>query len=93
MSWASKLLNGFRLQIRFKQGNKANINATLTKGRAITGEPHYAADTSELFIYNGTENRQIPVLSDAALTPWSGTFTNGDGATVTVDNGVIVDVS
>ena len=56
MSWLNKLLNNNPIQLRLKQGDKADINTTLTKGRAITGEPHYASDTDQLFIYNGTEN-------------------------------------
>lgn len=80
-------------RIKFKSGLKADINTTATKNVAVEGEPHWCTDTDEFFIYDGSENVQVAVLPAASDTLWTGTFTNGDGDTVTVKNGLITDVS
>lgn len=87
-----KSLNNHPVIIRPKTGLKANINAAATKALATEGELHWASDTAELFVFNGTENVRVPSLALAASVPWSGAFTNGDGDTVTVENGIIVGV-
>lgn len=88
-----KYLNELRGQVSFRLGLKANINTVLTKGKAVISEPHYTSDTKELFIYNGTENVLVPSLPASTDTPFTGTFENGTGDTVTVKNGIITDVS
>ena len=89
----SKLLNNIYNRIVLKMGLKANINSVRTKGMAKISELHYTTDTKELFINNGTENVQIPTLPASTDTPFTGTFENGTGDTVTVKNGIITDVS
>ena len=42
--------------IKFKTGLDANINATATVNSATEGEPHYATDTKELYIFDGSAN-------------------------------------
>jgi hypothetical protein len=81
------------VRIMFKRGLKADINTSITKKRFLIGEPSYTTDTKELFINNGTENVQIPTLPESTDTPFTGTFENGTGGTVTVKNGIITDVS
>jgi len=46
-------------QIQFKKGLVANINSTITKNNAVEGEPHYATDTKEVYVFDGTNN--IPI--------------------------------
>lgn len=87
-----KKLNNQDLIIKFKNGLKAAINTVATKALASLGEIHYCNDTKEVFIYNGTENVQIPTLTSASSLPFTGTFINGDAATVTVENGIIVSI-
>ena len=89
----SKRLNNLVYRIILKSGLKTNINTTTTKALAKQGEFHYATDTDELFINNGTENVQVPTLPASIDTPFTGTFENGTGDTVTVKNGIITDVS
>jgi len=89
----SKLLNNIYNRIIPKTVAKADINSLRTKGLAKQGEFHYATDTNELFINNGTENVQVPTLPASIDTPFTGTFENGTGGTVTVKNGIITDVS
>lgn len=63
-------LNRTSFSIKFKQGLAANINATATKYLAETGEPHYATDTKELYIFDGTTNNlvgSITVATKAAI--------------------------
>jgi len=87
-----KKLNNNSVIIKIKSGLKAVINATATKALASLGEFHYCTDTKELFIFNGTENVLAPTLETAEQTGFNGTFTNGDGDTVTVVNGIITSV-
>ena len=87
-----KKLNNNSVIIKIKSGLKAVINATATKALASLGEFHYCTDTKELFIFNGTENVLAPTLETAEQTGLNGTFTNGDGDTVTVVNGIITSV-
>jgi hypothetical protein len=82
-----KLLNNQKLQIKIKQGLKANVNSHTTKALALVGELHYCTDTDELFIFNGTENVYL------CGGGFNGTFVNGDGDTVTVENGLIKGVN
>jgi len=51
------------LVIRFKRGLVANINATATKNLAVEGEPHWATDTDQLYIYDGAQNVQVLTLN------------------------------
>ena len=88
-----KKLNNNSVIIKIKSGLKAAINATATKALASLGEFHYCKDTKELFIFNDTENVQVPTLANASSVPFSGTFVNGDGDTVTIENGIIVSVT
>jgi len=89
----SKRLNNLVYRIILKSGLKTNINTSATKAVAKQGEFHYATDSDELFIYNGTENVIVPSLPASTDTPFTGTFENGTGDTVTVKNGIITDVS
>jgi len=89
----TKLLNDIYNRIIPKTVVNADINSVRTKGLAKQGEFHYTTDTNELFINNGTENVEIPTLPASTDTPFTGTFENGTGDTVTVKNGIITDVS
>jgi len=89
----SKLLNNIYNRIIPKTVASADINSVRTKGLAKQGEFHYTTDLDELFINNGTENVQVPTLPTSTDTPFTGTFENGTGDTVTVKNGIITDVS
>lgn len=42
---------------------------------------------------NVTTSGNLTAATLSAENGWSGTFTNGDGDTVTVSNGIIIDVS
>ena len=86
-------LGGTDYILQVKSGLKTDINTTATKNKAVEGELHYCTDTDELFIFNGTENVQIGVLDAASETLYSGTFEDNTGATVTVVNGLITDVT
>ena len=56
-------LNKNNLQIKLKQGVVANINADATKYLATEGEPHYATDTKDLYIFDGTNNQLVGGLA------------------------------
>lgn len=58
-------LNKSNFSLQFKKGLASNINSTATKELAIEGEPHYATDTKDLYIFDGTENKLI--AGDTAL--------------------------
>ena len=60
-------------QIQFKSGSSTDVNSTATVNTAVEGEPHWATDTDQLFIFNGTANVRIPT-QDA-----NGDITFGDG--------------
>ena len=47
---------------RFRRGLAANINATATKNQAVEGEPHWATDTDQLYIFDGVQNLQVLTL-------------------------------
>jgi hypothetical protein len=47
-------LNSQDYHIQIKSGLQANILATATIYQAITGELHYATDTKQLYIFDGT---------------------------------------
>jgi hypothetical protein len=53
-----KALHNQQINIQLKQGLQADINTTVTKNYAVTGEPHYTTDTGVLYLFNGTENTQ-----------------------------------
>ena len=57
-------------QIQFKSGSSTDINSTATVNTAIEGEPHWATDTDSLFVYDGTQNKQV-VMIDPAGAPAS----------------------
>jgi hypothetical protein len=88
-----KKLSNNNMILKLKSGLKAAINTAATKTLATLSEFHYCTDTKEVFIYNGTENVQIPTLANSSSTPFTGTFVNGDGDTVTIENGIIVSVT
>ncbi len=88
-----KFLNNIVLRLRLRSGVAANINTAATKSSAISGELHYTTDSKQLFIYNDTENVEIPHLPAATDTLYTGTFTSGTGQTVTVKNGIITGVT
>lgn len=46
-------------RIKFKSGLKADINTTATKNVAVEGEPHYATDKDELYVFNGSKNKRV----------------------------------
>lgn len=52
-------LNSQDYSIQLKKGLFANINTTVTKNLAVNGELHWATDTEELYIFNGTTNIKI----------------------------------
>jgi hypothetical protein len=87
-----KKLNNNNLQMKPKSGLKANINTTATKSLAVVGEFHYCTDTGEMYVFNGTESVQVAILPASTDVGYTGSFTNGDGATVTVKNGIITTV-
>lgn len=71
-----KKLNDNNFIIKLKSGLEANVNTTITQALATTGEPHYATDTEELFVYTGTKNRKIgATFSDYSLTQTGNTPT------------------
>ncbi len=88
-----KFLNNIAIRLRLRRGLVANINTIATKNTAISGELHYTTDTKQLYIFNDTENVEIPHLPAATDTLYTGTFTTGSGQTVTVKNGIITGVA
>jgi len=52
-------LNNRPISLKLKSGLFADVNTTTTKNAATLGEPHYCTDTSELYIFDGTENKLI----------------------------------
>jgi hypothetical protein len=96
----SKKLNNNNLQIKPKSGLKANINATATKNLAVDGELHYCTDTSELFLFNGTENVLVnrSTYSDYSLTqtgnlPTTWTKLNFSGASLVSETESLFDAT
>lgn len=87
-----KFLNNIVIRLRLRRGLAANINTATTKATAISGELHFTTDTKQIFIYNDTENVEIPHLPAATDTLATGTFTTADGKTVTVKNGIITSI-
>ena len=71
--------------------DKTNINTIATKKRAIKWELHYTDDTQELYMYNGTENVQIPTLANSTQNLYNGTVTI-DGKQITIVNGLITNI-
>lgn len=41
-------------QMRFKRGLAANVDATATVNQALEGEPAWATDTQQMYVFNGT---------------------------------------
>lgn len=62
--------NNRPLQIKLKQGLVANINSTATVNLAVEGEPHYATDTKQLYIFDGSANIPLPALGQS--NTWTG---------------------
>ena len=73
------------ITIRAKRGTEAQITATPAPYQ-VEGEIAYATDTKQFYVSDGTAFNLVG-------GGWSGSFTNGDGDTVTVVNGVITDIS
>ena len=76
-----------RFQVR--KGLETNINATATVNTAIEGEPHYATDSKDLYIFDGTNNQLVGGLTalDAKVDVAGDTMTDqllfsGDGRVV-----------
>lgn len=70
--------------IKFKQGLVANINTDATKNSAVTGEPHYATDTKQLYIFDGTTNIAVPALGQSNTFTGNNSFQGGLTFKVTV---------
>ena len=60
-------LNKTDLQIKFKQGVEANINANATQLFAVEGEPHWTTDTDKLYIFDGNNNIRVHGLDIAVM--------------------------
>ena len=69
-------LNKAPIQIKFKQGLVANINALATRNLALTGEPHYTTDTQKLYVFDGSNNIRVHGL-DLAVVHEGDIVTNG----------------
>lgn len=71
--------------------------ATVLKSTVIA-EPIFINDDEQIIITTSTAGASdstyvvTPTVASSS-TPWSGTFTNGDAATVTVENGIITNVA
>ena len=52
-------LNKGNFIIRFKRGLAAAINTAVTKAIAVEGEPHWATDDKDLYVFDGTANQLI----------------------------------
>lgn len=50
------LLNKALFQIQCKRGLVANINVSGTRNQAVEGELHFATDTKDIYIFDGTNN-------------------------------------
>ena len=87
-------LLGRELQIKFKQGLEAKINADATKNQAVEGEPHYCTDSKDLYIFDGTENIFIggdtPDSKYVVLDPDSSTRNTMTGDLTFPDTGYIM---
>ncbi len=55
------------MQIKLKQGLAANINATDTKRLATIGEPHWTTDSKQLYVFDGTQNLQVPTFDSNGI--------------------------
>ena len=77
MSYSKLHDHDFAIQI--KSGLAANINATATKNVAVEGEPHWATDTNDLYVFDGAANQLIGGAStrDANGDLLVGVYTDG----------------
>ena len=51
---SSKKVFNRNVSIQFKKGLKTNLNTLNTRNEAVEGEPHYATDTEQLYVYDGS---------------------------------------
>lgn len=70
--------NNQPVQLQFKQGLEANINTDVTKNLAVEGEPHWCTDTDQLWMFDGTQNKQVVMFNDSVPSSASDTGTTGD---------------
>ena len=56
-------LNQQNMVLKIKQGVAANINVTVTKNLAVEGEPHWATDSNQLYIFDGTQNLRLLIFN------------------------------
>ena len=61
-------LNNQSIQIQLKQGLETNVSDPITVDNAISGEPHFASDTGNLYIFDGTN--MVNVV-DTGSTGWT----------------------
>lgn len=61
---AQQTLGRTKQQLKFKSGLAANVNATATKNLAVEGEPHWATDTGQLYMFDGTQNVHVPTMDE-----------------------------
>lgn len=94
-----KILTNHKLIIKLKQGLLVNINSFVTRARATIGEPHYATDEKQLYIYDGAENIRAnrAQYSDYSKTvtaslPTSLTKLDMSGANLIGETSVLFDV-
>ena len=67
------------IQIKIKRGLAANINATATKLIATEGEPHWATDDDDLYVFDGVQNQYIGGKTTVSFKSYNVT-TQGLGA-------------
>jgi len=88
----------FTIQLR----NGETTNLSDVKRTTVIGELLFCHDTGQLYIAQGTAGAsdsvlfQVPAVSGTDVGheyTFTGTFTNGDDDTVTVQNGIIVSVT
>ena len=60
-------LNRTNFTLKLKRGLAASVESFVTSNFASQGEPHYATDTEQVFVFNGSENKPIQTL-DMAVT-------------------------
>lgn len=45
--------------LQLRKGTDADMNTDITKDQAIIGEPHYATDNKQLYVFDGTTNELV----------------------------------
>lgn len=73
--------------IKFKQGLSINITATATVNAAVKGEPHWATDTNQLYVFDGIQNKRI--VSEATRIPTSSSDSIGSEGDVAYDDNYV----